>query len=586
MGVAMASLIDTTANDFLQPGTQPQTLTDFIFESTNCNFCHGFYDPNMEPYTAWTASMMGQSARDPVFWATMAIANQDAAFAGEFCIRCHAPGAWLEGRSLPPDGSAFIDKDFDGVNCHFCHRMVDPIYDPNANPPEDAAILAAIDPLPPNPHNGMYIVDPLDRRRAPFDLGPNFPYHPWLESPFHRESEMCATCHDVSNPVFTRQPDGTYALNDLDQQHPTHSKYDEFPLERTYSEWSQSEFAQGPVEMGGRFGGNITAVSSCQDCHMPKVFGTACVPGLGEYRNDVPQHTFNGANTWVLRSIRNLFKDWQSGLTEQSVNDAYARTVAMLQAASDMELSFDATDLVVRIINQSGHKLPTGYPEGRRMWLNVRFLDENGHLVREHGAYDADTATLTTGDTKVYEAKLGIDAAVAAATGLPEGESFHFALNNVWLLDNRIPPRGFTNAGFASVQAAPVNYSYADGQYWDDTAYAIPAGATQVEVALYFQTTTKEYIEFLRDTNTTNQAGQVAYDQWVLTGKSEPVQMDHALEPLAIPGDLDGDGDVDFNDLVALLGAYGVDDGGDIDGDGDSDFADLVLMLTYYGTGG
>ncbi len=50
------------------------------------------------------------------------------------------------------------------------------------------------------------------------------------------------------------------------------------------------------------------------------------------------------------------------------------------------------------------------------------------------------------------------------------------------------------------------------------------------------------------------------------------------------PGDLDGDGDVDFQDLVTLLAAYGSGPGGDIDGDGDTDFNDLVALLAVYGT--
>ena len=47
---------------------------------------------------------MGQAARDPLFHACLAVANQDAAFAGDLCIRCHTPGGWISGRSEPTDG--------------------------------------------------------------------------------------------------------------------------------------------------------------------------------------------------------------------------------------------------------------------------------------------------------------------------------------------------------------------------------------------------------------------------------------------------------------------------------------------------
>jgi len=50
-----------------------------------------------------------------------------------------------------------------------------------------------------------------------------------------------------------------------------------------------------------------------------------------------------------------------------------------------------------------------------------------------------------------------------------------------------------------------------------------------------------------------------------------------------VPGDLDGDGDVDLQDLAILLAAYGVDAGGDVDGDGDTDLNDLALLLANYG---
>ncbi len=582
--LALAALIPTTRNDFFQPGTQPNMVQDIIMPALSCSYCHGNYNADMEPYERWSASMMAQAARDPVFQACLTIANQDAGEAGEICIRCHAPGGWLEGRSSPPDMSAFIDRDFDGVSCNFCHRMVNPKFVPGESPDVDADILAALPSAPGEPHSGQFVVDIWDRRRGPFDLGPDFFYHDWLQSAFHRRSTLCATCHDVSNPAFTRQSDGSYALGPLDQRHPG-DKFTQFPLERTFSEWKMSAFAAGPIDMGGRFGGNQRAVSTCQDCHMPKTTGTACAPSLGgAHRNDLPLHDFNGANSWVLDAIRSLYPDSETGLSAASVAAAKARNAAMMAAASDLSVSQSGASLNIRIINQTGHKLPTGYPEGRRMWINVRFLDARGALVQEHGAYDAATATLSAADTKVYEGVLGIGRDVALATGLPEGPSFHFALNNRWLLDNRIPPRGFTNAGFASVQAEPVGYTYADGQYWDDTAYMIPPGARSVEVNVYHQTTTREYIEFLRDANSTNSAGQRAYDLWLQFGKSAPTLMDSASITLRVPGDLNGDQFVDEADLGILLAAWQSTAGGDIDGDSDTDEADLGILLAHFGS--
>ena len=203
----------------------------------------------------------------------------------------------------------------------------------------------------------------------------------------------------------------------------------------------------------------------------------------------------------------------------------------MLWAASDMEVWERGSNLVVRIVNKTGHKLPTGYIEGRRAWINVAFQDAGGQTIAEHGAYDTGTADLVTSDTKVYESHHGLSAAVAALSGLPIGPGFHFALNNVIEDDNRIPPRGFKNSEFLAVQAQPAGATYLDEQYWDETEYAIPVGATRAVVLFNHQTTSKEYITFLRD-HTDDLTGQVAYDLWVQEGKSAPIGMDRALVQL------------------------------------------------------
>jgi hypothetical protein len=481
--------------------------------------------------------------------------------------------------------------------------MVDLSYTAGVNPPPDQSILAGLTSVPLHPGGGEYVIDPLDRRRGPYDVEADwvplggFFFHPdtTYQSPFHKKASLCGTCHDVSNPVFIRQPDGRYAFDPetLNEPHPTGDKYDQFPVERTYSEWLMSSFAQGPIDMGGRFGGEHPLVSTCQDCHMATTVGQGC--GLEPpIRDDLPQHNFNGANTWVLKAIRHQYFDSQTGLSADSVAESVARAETMLEIASDMELARYGDDLNVRIINQTGHKLPTGYPEGRRMWLNVRFLDENDELVLEHGAYNVLTAQLTTGDTKVYEMELGIDTDVAAATGLPVGPSFHFALNNKIYHDNRIPPRGFTNANFASVQAAPIGYTYADGQHWDDTLYTIPPGAAKADVTLFHQTTTKEYIEFLRDENYTDLTGLEAYDLWLMFGMSPPIVMDRSLIEFGLLGDTDDDGDVDLDDYIIFQACLDMSGPGvvpvfgecvplfDSDADSDVDMVDAAAFQAVF----
>ena len=60
-----------------QPGTQPSEVNAFV-SPDNCQSCHGDTpNPDFEPIFGWRGSMMANSARDPLFWATLAVAEQD-----------------------------------------------------------------------------------------------------------------------------------------------------------------------------------------------------------------------------------------------------------------------------------------------------------------------------------------------------------------------------------------------------------------------------------------------------------------------------------------------------------------------------
>src|SRR5690606_27146673 len=134
---------------------------------------------------------------------------------------------------------------------------------------------------------------------------------------------------------------------------------------------------------------------------------------------------------------------------------ARARAVSMLRRTATLELTRDGADLLVRVVNQTGHKIPTGHIEGRRIWLNVRFFDAAGALLAEHGHYDEAEAELDEATTTVYEMRVGLSEDAAAVTGLPAGPTGHMALADTIEKDNRIPPRGFTNAAFEE-GGAPV----------------------------------------------------------------------------------------------------------------------------------
>jgi len=334
---------------------------------------------------------------------------------------------------------------------------------------------------------------------------------------------------------------------------------------------------------------------------MPSTSGIGCNLG-GQNRPDLALHNFSGAQTWVLDAIHSLdtsylLWDTPAYMDPAQIVIAKQRNVEMLQNASDIEVSVIDEQIKVRIINQSGHKLPTGYPEGRRIWIEVHFQDLFGATLSHHGAYDFDTAELESSTTTVFEAKHGISGLTSTLSGLPEGPSFHFALNNEIVKDNRIPPKGFTNQGFESVQAQPVGITYEDGQHWHDSYYDIPFESYNVSVRVWYQTASKEYIEFLKDENVTNDAGDILYEQWLQHDKGPPVLMDEltmemGIEPF-IRGDANSDGSIDLSDPIHLLQVLflggnssfcpSASDGND---DSSTNISDVVYLLNGLFSGG
>jgi hypothetical protein len=554
-------LVPTTINDFFLPGSQPgQSGT--ITHPDQCDNCHGGYDLNVEPAFNWRGSMMAQAQRDPLYLAALAIANQDAPASGDLCIRCHTPKGWLEGRSIPTDGSALIAADREGVSCHFCHKMIAPTpigvnpYPWDAlyttplgnNKPStytiDQNYLVTLSMIPGTNANGMYVVDNNDNRRGPYFDPPanhNTPY-----SPFHFDSKLCGTCHDVSNPVYATQYDAQgniigYAPGNFDTPAADFSPYAQFPIERTYSEWLMSEYNTPGGVSGTYFGGNKPFVSTCQDCHMRDVTGKGCNKANAPVRNDLPLHDMTGGNTFVP----DLVKAKYPGEVDAAALDAgKLRALDMLQHAATVELTVDQmnSDVKVKVINETGHKLSSGYPEGRRIWINLKAYNSMTTQTFESGHYDFTTAYLTKTGTKIYEIKPGLSPFIASVVGKQPGESFHFVINDTIYLDNRIPPRGFTNANFNTIQSPVVGYSYPDGQYWDETSYSLPFIPDSVEVTLYYQTASREFIEFLRDENYTNNAGLELYNLWSAHGKSAPVVMNYETwsgDPVAVNTTLD-----------------------------------------------
>jgi hypothetical protein len=497
----LMTLMALGGGNFHLPGSQPNPGA-YNFQSTElCSYCHGSSqyaynpdtgegpDPNFttdhEMHFLWMGGMMAQSARDPVFRAALTIAEQDVPGVGQFCWRCHSPSAWLEGRSIPYDGSNFEHDDLKGIQCDHCHRMVDPL---SAEGRENSDM-----PVP-GIGNGMYVISPDPAKRGP--RADSLANHEWLYSPFHKSSSFCGVCHDVSNPLLAQDPR-------------TQPPHEYFPIDRIYSEWKLSDFARRGIE--------------CQTCHMPRTPGKAANFEYLPTRPDLAQHAFLGGNYWVPQILPMFWNYDQREL--DALIAGRNRTIDFLRSSAKLnivQLPKAGSPIVFRVYNRTGHKFPSGDPESRRAWLHVEFLDRQGRVIGESGRYDFDTATLIEDpQAKVYGVKL-------AQGNTP---TFHMILANTVLKDNRIPPQGFRRRAFQQFNIAPVGANYRDGQFWDDTAYTLPPGTAKVRATLYFQVMTREYVEFLRDANTTDNWGQQLYQAWLASDKAPPIAIATVVYP-------------------------------------------------------
>jgi hypothetical protein len=301
-------------------------------------------------------------------------------------------------------------------------------------------------------------------------------------------------------------------------------------------------------------------------------------------RPDIALHDLVGANSWAPKAI--LHQDANhtlrlgGALTSDEIQGLQAgelRAEHNLSTAASLEVVGDR----LRVINLTGHKLITGFPEGRRMWLHTTWRDADGLVLREDGAYGALTVAhrgqplqveslldlhdeyariyqVVYGMTQAWAAQLialgwpplmplGFDredgsvehtlAELASAAPGTEWHTLHFVLNNVTVEDTRIPPYGlaFDEALARSILPIPATQFGAPGpggvfEHFDELTLEPPLGAVSAELELCYQQTSWEYIQFLDLANDGSVAslatqGSLILDTWLATGMASPVVM-------------------------------------------------------------
>jgi hypothetical protein len=588
------------------PGTQPGQVT--LEDPNRCLNCHSGYNRAVEPGFNWKGSMMAQSARDFLFWSCLTVGAQDSIWAvgtpnaTDICVRCHFPKGWLEGRSDPTNASLMTGADYDGVQCDFCHRMYDPHFattydgtregsdwpgywdetntsDTPSQPAADATFAAdaaesdaitmfdgtpfftAHEPPPgyTEAASGQYFVAADAAKRASFaDASAR---HQMAYSRFHKSKYMCATCHDVSNPILANL--GADPNQNLPTELDSASSY--FHVERTFSEFMLSAYGQqGGAATNAEFQSQgapgLTWAAKCQDCHMRDVTGAGADKRDAVVRPDEsiehpqsgqPLHDMTGGNVWVSTVLASAvpgspnydsFNDQQlnqgpdvltldlsqgEGIDPEALLAGADRArQQLLLAATIKNVSYDTATgaLAFDVQNNTGHKLISGFPEGRRMFVNIKAYDAGGSLIYEANPYDVAAGTLKglgypylgqglpdpqpLAANEAYVDELVYEMKPSSTDLTGETKTFHFALATGRYKDNRIPPKGFDISAAAERLSVPVVDGVEDASYFTGAEYAgghdavsltIPAGADSVVVNLYYQTTSREYIEFLRD---------------------------------------------------------------------------------------
>jgi hypothetical protein len=442
-------------------GTQPGGLAGGMrmVSADQCKSCHGGpltpSGVSYMPWDTWAGSMMANAARDPFFLATVTIAEQDRPGSGTYCIRCHTPSAFVESRAGRGDGSLLSDVDREGVQCAVCHRSIDasrpPLSDPAAPYVGNAQLFFEIGTATEVSYHGPY----EDSRT---------PAHGAFRDPFgNAPSRLCGQCHQLENPY-----ENLYDAEGRDTGRP-------FPLDTTYEEWKQSAYATGPE------------ARSCTDCHMPREAGMLPIATGAADRPDPSRHDLVGGNEWGPALLKAAFP----GLRDDAYDRSRVAAQENLRAAAKLEIrSLPAeanlggeVELGVRVTNLTGHKLPTGYADGRRVWLEIAVVDGQGAVTVQSGAYDLAKAHLDEDpQLRLYEAVHGRD-------GRPAD---HIVLHRQILRDTRIPPRGFSPT-LATLPIGPISFSDGRGGFvaHDDAVFRLKlpdtAGPATVRARLFYQ---------------------------------------------------------------------------------------------------
>ncbi len=483
-------------------------VSDHFSGSGACGVCHNDLTDDtgkdVSIGTSWETSTMANAARDPYWRAKAASTIKNYPHleheVNDTCTRCHAPMANEAARrsNVEPkifdDGflnpaNEFFDHAMDGVSCSLCHQIEDTGSLGTVASMSGNYVIAERSPAEKEtrPAYGQY-TDPVGAyMTANSDFTPVYGAH-------MSESSVCGTCHDLKTPTVGSNGEIIPAVIE-----------DRFPEQQTYTEWENSDY---------RKGGNKDA--NCQSCHMPKNPTTVNLASSGTdiRRSDFSEHTFLGANTVMLDMFKNFREEL--GIEVQGFDQAIERNREFLKTSADLVITGTRNEgnniiTTLKINNNTGHKLPSGYPS-RRVFVHFVVTDESGAIVFESGKMNADGSIVGADgdvDYREYEPHynsisredqvLIFESIMGDTTGNVTHSLIEAARH---LKDNRLTPAGFDKYAVSS-DVAVVGEALLDENFnagLDLFEYRIPVPASGkyfIYADLVYQPLAYGHLEYL-----------------------------------------------------------------------------------------
>ncbi len=311
-----------------------------LLDPETCKGCHPRH------YREWKSSMHAYAADDPVFLAMNRRGQEETGGAlGDFCVKCHAPMAVIEGATLGEDVED-VPEHLRGVTCYFCHSVVDVTGDHN-NP----LVLAGDDGKGDLTMRGG-IEDPV-QPAAHFAA-----FSPWFDRNNPKSSILCGSCHDIVTP------NGVH-------------------LERTFEEYKDSVFA------------TPAGFDSCVGCHMSGRAGVAA---------DDPDRMVP-----LRRVHEHLFAGVDIALTPWPDADAQRLAVECELSVAPRTFSLEPNPLgefTVTLETNAGHAQPSGATQDRRMWVEFIAYNADGDVIFESGRIADDEIVDKAEDADDYDPNL------------------------------------------------------------------------------------------------------------------------------------------------------------------------------------